>query len=131
MGFKVGDEAIHLSRNVPFDYERRTVTAPNPLARFAHGSRAALSVSFSRRYFPEDGTFVDFGAGTGLLLHQLKQLCPEADLIGIEPYLELQYQESARYVSSFSDLAPHSVDVVGAFEVFEHLSKPALDESLA
>ncbi len=131
MGIKVRHEAIHLSKNVPFNYERRTVTAPNPLARFAHSSRTALSVSFSRRYLPEGGTLVDFGAGTGLLLHQLKQLCPEADLIGIEPYLKLQYQESARYVSSFSDLESQSVDVVGAFEVFEHLSKPVLDEALA
>jgi len=105
----------------PTPYELQTVATPNPLARFSHRSRVVRSLELSRRYLPKGGTFVDFGAGPGLLLHQIRQGDPNATLIGVEPYMVPQYSESARFVTDFAEIPSQSVDLVGAFEVCEHL----------
>ncbi len=115
-------------------YEKQTVNAPNPLVRFSHRSRITRSLDFAKRVLPEKGTFVDFGAGQGLLLHQLRKQFADAQLIGIEPFMELRFPGSARYIRDFSELSTGSVDVVSAFEVCEHLRDDELatfvDESL-
>jgi SAM-dependent methyltransferase len=114
----------------PVSYERQTVNSPNPLARFAHKSRIARSQAIAKRHLPKEGAFVDFGAGTGLLLHQLRQDYPNADLIGIEPFMASSYPGSARYLPSLADLAPLSVDAIGVFEVCEHLNESQIRDFL-
>jgi hypothetical protein len=104
-----------------FSYDDRTVNARNPLARFAHRTRISHSLKLCERYLPATGTLVDFGSGTGLLLHTLRQRIPAADLIGVEPYMVSSYPESARYLPNLSDVGPEGADVIGAFEVCEHL----------
>src|SRR5271165_1307724 len=98
-----------------------TVETPNPLARFAHRTRMARSVALVERYLPPEGALVDFGAGTGLLLHQLRAHFPMADLIGVEPFMAPLYPASARYVAGLGELDSGSVDLICAFEVCEHM----------
>jgi hypothetical protein len=114
-----------------FSYDDRTVNSRNPLARFAHRTRISRSLKLCERYLPPTGTLVDFGAGTGLLLHTLRQRVPTADLIGVEPYMQSRYPESARYVPDLSSVGPDRADVIGAFEVCEHLYEWQLKDFLS
>jgi SAM-dependent methyltransferase len=102
-------------------YAEMTVDSPNPLARYSHRARILRSINTIKRHLDPKGVFVDFGAGTGLLLYTVRQLFPGAELIGVEPHLECLFPGSARYVPSLSDLPDCSVDVIGGFEVCEHL----------
>ena len=74
---------------------------------------------------------MDFGAGSGLLLHELRGRFPAADLIGVEPYMQSSYPGSARYIRDLAELEPGSADLIGAFEVCEHLYEPELQEFLS
>jgi SAM-dependent methyltransferase len=111
-------------------YAEMTVDAANPLVRYSHRARMARSLNVVRRFLGPQGAFVDFGAGTGLLLESVRQLFPRADLVGVEPYMESLYPDSARYVPKLSDLADHSTDLVSAFEVCEHLYENELTDFL-
>lgn len=102
-------------------YDQQTTQHPNPLIRSVHKGRVSRSLSLVERHVPTGGVCVDFGAGTGLLLHTLKHRRPDARLFGIEPYMPCSYPQSAEYVAHLSDLPPKSVDVISAFEVCEHL----------
>jgi SAM-dependent methyltransferase len=107
-----------------------TVESPNPLARFAHRTRMARSLSIVKRYLPYKGSLVDFGAGTGLLLHQIRQQYPAAELFGVEPFMDPLYPTSARYVRALTQLPQRSVDVICAFEVCEHMHESEIREFL-
>jgi SAM-dependent methyltransferase len=102
-------------------YAEMTVDAANPLVRYSHRVRMARSVNTIRRNLSPKGVLVDFGAGTGLLLESVHQIFPDADLIGVEPYMESLYPDSARYVTGLGDLPDCSADVISGFEVCEHL----------
>ena len=81
-------------------YAEMTVDSPNPLARYSHRARILRSINTIKRHLDPKGVFVDFGAGTGLLLYTVRQLFPGAELIGVEPHLECLFPGSARYVPS-------------------------------
>lgn len=102
-------------------YEQQTIQHPNPLIRSVHKGRVSRSLSLIERHVPPAGVYVDFGAGTGLLLHTFKQRRLDARLFGIEPYMPCSYPQSAEYVAHLSDLPPKSVGVISVFEVCEHL----------
>jgi len=102
-------------------YAEMTVDAANPLVRYSHRTRMARTVNTIKRHLGPNGVFVDFGAGTGMLLESVRQIFPEADLIGVEPYMGSLYPDSARYVANLRDLPDRSADVIGGFEVCEHL----------
>jgi len=74
---------------------------------------------------------VDFGAGSGLLLRELRQRLPEADLIGVEPHMPSSYPGSARYVPDLARIGVEAADVIGAFEVCEHLYEEEIQEFLS
>ena len=112
-------------------YDQQTTQHPNPLVRSVHQGRVSRSLSLIERHVPPAGFYVDFGAGTGLLLHTFKQRRPDARLFGIEPYMPCSYPQSAEYVARLSDLPPNSVDVVSAFEVCEHLYPEELTQLAA
>lgn len=112
-------------------YEQQTTRHPNPLIRSVHKGRVSRSLSLIERHLPSAGVYVDFGAGTGLLLHALKQRRPDARLFGIEPYMPCSHPQSAEYVAHLSGLPPKSVDVISAFEVCEHLYPEELAELAA
>jgi hypothetical protein len=111
-------------------YAQMTVDAANPLVRYSHRTRVARSVNSIKRHLGQRGVFVDFGAGTGLLLDSVRQIFPEADLIGVEPYMESQFPDSARYVAGLSDLPDCSANVISGFEVCEHLYDHEINDFL-
>lgn len=101
-------------------YERQTVDSPNPVARFAHRSRAARSVALAEKYLPSRGAVVDFGAGTGLFLRTLGDRRPDSTLYAIEPFMPPAADPRIRYVPDFEALNLQA-DLITAFEVCEHL----------
>ena len=104
-------------------YDRQTIGSPNPLARFAHRSRHRLSLSLVERHAPPGGLVVDFGAGTGEMLHLLGARRPDLQRAAIEPYMQVRH-EGFPHHASLARLEPATVDVLTAFEVLEHLSEP-------
>lgn len=117
-----------MSRKV--SYAQQTYDSPNPLTRFAHRSRYKLSLDLADRLLPKGGSFVDFGAGQGAFLHQFSLRRPDAELVAIEPYMEITFP-NIRRVEAIGKLAAASVDVVAAFEVLEHVTDDQLDDFLA
>lgn len=66
------------------------------------------------------GTVVDFGAGPGLFLHMLGEVRPDVTLVGHDPYMAPTFP-GLHYAESLDSVASHSVNVLTAFEVCEHL----------
>jgi SAM-dependent methyltransferase len=102
-------------------YAEQTLDSPNPITRFAHRSRYRISLDLSDRLLPPGGLMVDFGAGEGAFLDKLGRRRPDAQLLAIEPYMELRFP-NIRQVARLSDVEPGSVDLIGGFEVLEHVS---------
>jgi SAM-dependent methyltransferase len=96
-------------------------------------ARNRLIVSTVRRHFPAAGSFLEIGCGSGIVLAALREVMPELRLVGVELYeegleiarrrlpdaelLELDAREL-----SFED----EFDVVGAFDVIEHIDEDEL-----
>lgn len=110
-------------------YARQTYDSPNPLTRFAHRSRYKLSLDLADRLLPEGGCLVDFGAGEGAFLHQFEQHRSDATLVAIEPIMPITFP-GVRRVESVDMLEDGSVDVLGTFEVLEHVSDAQLEDFL-
>jgi 2-polyprenyl-3-methyl-5-hydroxy-6-metoxy-1,4-benzoquinol methylase len=110
-------------------YEEQTVESSNPLARFAHRARLATAVNLVTRQCEKGGTVLDFGAGPGRFLHMLGEARPDVVLVGYDPYMAPGFPEM-KYVESIETVAAHSVDVLTAFEVCEHLYDHELDDLL-
>jgi 2-polyprenyl-3-methyl-5-hydroxy-6-metoxy-1,4-benzoquinol methylase len=102
-------------------YAEQTLDSPNPITRFAHRSRYRISLDLADRLLPQGGLMVDFGAGEGAFLNKFAQRRPDARLLAIEPYMELRYP-GIDQVAQLAEVAPGSVDLVGVFEVLEHVS---------
>jgi cyclopropane fatty-acyl-phospholipid synthase-like methyltransferase len=111
-------------------YAQQTHDSPNPIARFAHRTRYKVSLELTDRLLPEGGTLVDFGAGEGTFLDKVGHRRPDARLLAIEPYQTIAFPNIAR-VSAMRDIPDQTVDVVGAFEVLEHVTDEQLREFLA
>jgi SAM-dependent methyltransferase len=110
-------------------YEEQTVKSGNPLARFAHRTRMTMAIDLVTRNCARYGTVVDFGAGPGLFLHTLGEQRPDVTLVGHDPYMAPAFPE-VKYAESLAGVTPHSVDVLTAFEVCEHLYANELDALL-
>lgn len=107
-------------------YEEQTIDAANPIVRFAHRRRMALSLEITLRVIPQGGAVADFGAGTGYFLHRLREIRPDLRLHGIEPYMTSVFGD-VRFVPDFASIADRSLDLVTAFEVCEHLRDDEID----
>jgi 2-polyprenyl-3-methyl-5-hydroxy-6-metoxy-1,4-benzoquinol methylase len=110
-------------------YDRQTVNAANPIARFAHRSRVAKSVALAGKYLQPNGTVVDFGAGTGLFLSTLGDKRSDAVLYAIEPFMPPAADPRIRYVPDFEALNLQA-DLITSFEVCEHLFEDEVEQLL-
>lgn len=101
-------------------YDRQTLKTPNPIARFAHHRRYAVTLELVSRLVPQQGRLLDFGCGTGSFLIQLAKLRSGLDLFGFDPesgHVAHQYT----HVSNMQTVPDASMDVVCCFETLEHL----------
>src|SRR5262249_47229663 len=103
---------------------------------FWYRSRAHLVVDVLRRYFPEAGSLLKVGCGTGYMLARIHAAYPSTRLTGFEPHE--QGLTIARECVPEADFAHLDVlelehelefDVVCAFGLLEHLhdDRPALE----
>jgi SAM-dependent methyltransferase len=93
-------------------------------------SRNRLLMWALRRYFPEAKTFMEIGCGTGFVLSGIRQEFPELALSGSEVFSEGLNFASERLpgVELFQMDAKRipfqeQFDVVGAFDVLEHIKE--------
>lgn len=59
-------------------YADYTYKCKNPLRRYSHQRRIAMSLSFIDRYLPKNGSILDFGCADGYMLGQLGPCAPTA-----------------------------------------------------
>jgi SAM-dependent methyltransferase len=95
-------------------------------------SRNRLILWALRRYFPDAQSFFEMGCGTGFVLRGVDRAYPELELAGAEVMpagLEIaktRVPHATLWLADARDFsAPRSFDVVGAFDVLEHLDDDA------
>jgi SAM-dependent methyltransferase len=101
-------------------------------SNFWFRSRNSLIIWALRRYFPQVATFLEIGCGTGFVLSGLKRVFPELQVYGSDIFTEgLAFaQQRAPGLSLFQMDARHipfeaEFDVIGAFDVLEHIEEDA------
>ncbi|HZZ95344.1 MAG TPA: class I SAM-dependent methyltransferase [Usitatibacter sp.] len=105
------------------------------LARLEAGNfwfraRNALVAWALRRYFPDMGSFLEIGCGTGFVLAGVAEAFPEARLVGSEVYsaglrFAAERVPGASFVQMDARRIPYEdeFDVIGAFDVIEHIAE--------
>lgn len=106
-------------------YDKQTLNAVNPIARFSHRSRFTRALHYLNVYTPDRGTVVDFGAGPGAMLSMLGNTRADIKLYAIEPAMPPSIDKRINYIDRL-DQVPGKADVISAFECCEHL----LDQDL-
>jgi SAM-dependent methyltransferase len=93
-------------------------------------ARNRLVVSTLRRHFPEAKSLLEVGSGTGFVLSALHEAFPDMRLVGTELFeegLEIARRRlpDVELVRLDAERLPYDAefDVVGAFDVLEHLRK--------
>lgn len=80
----------------------------------------------------ENGKIGDIGAGFGIFLEELKSIWPKADIMAIEPSIDMAKICNEKKIktidSMLEDVNPieYKFDLLTAFELFEHLHNPLL-----
>lgn len=115
-----------------FNSDHFAKLAKNEERNFWFRSRNRLLVWAMRKYFPTAQSFLEIGCGTGYVLLGMRQACPQMTLAGSEifsaglefaaerlPGVDLFQMDAMRipYQDEF--------DVVGAFDVLEHIEDDA------
>ena len=100
-------------------------------AWFSH--RADLLIWAMNRFFPESSSFLEVGCGTGLLLKAIKLSRPELQVWGGDMHEEglCFAREKLPDVQFFNldareELPLDEVDVIGSFDVLEHIEQDEL-----
>lgn len=109
-------------------YEEQTVNSINPLARFAHRTRMTVATE-RHRSMPRTRNRGGLRRGTGPFLHTLGESRRDITLIGHDKFMAPAFAE-VKYAESLDTVASHSVDVLTAFEVCEHLYPREVDALL-
>ncbi|MDN5858760.1 MAG: class I SAM-dependent methyltransferase [Pseudonocardia sp.] len=115
-------------------YARQTVDAPNPIARFAHRRRIAISLRTASGIVAENASVLDYGCGSGLFLRQLGERRPDIRLLGYDPYFATFSNEPQHGFEAVDDvevIASATVDLMTALETLEHLTDAELVEFIA
>lgn len=93
-------------------------------------SRNRLIVWALQTYFPDANTFLEIGCGTGFVLAEIEQSFPSLSLAGSEIYVSgLNYASTRVKNAAFFQMDARSIpfdnefDVVGAFDVLEHIDQ--------
>lgn len=107
-------------------YQDQTVNTQNPIARYAHRARLRRSIRYASELLRVGGCMLDFGCGTGDFLRAFKAVRPDAALLGYEPFLSPGSEAFVR-ITDMNAVAPGSVDLLGCFEVLEHLTDEQVD----
>lgn len=105
------------------EYEHRTTHSRNPLARLSHRARREEASRLICRYLPSSGAVLDFGCAQGELLRAAREKCPLTRLYGLDPFSPPG--DGYTHLQSPADCDGLSFDVIGAFEVLEHLNPVA------
>lgn len=93
-------------------------------------SRNHLITDAVRRYFPQLGSFLEVGCGTGFVLSGLAQAFPSVDLVGCDALITaLRYARRRLRTSDLYQMDARSLpfvssfDVIGCFDVIEHIEE--------
>jgi 2-polyprenyl-3-methyl-5-hydroxy-6-metoxy-1,4-benzoquinol methylase len=108
------------------DYERQTVDAANPVARFAHRRRLAIARRAVLELVPGSAV-VDWGCGQGRFLSQIADQAPgRYRLTGWDPMQAVRF-DGFEVLTDPHAIEPDSVDMITALEVCEHLGATETD----
>lgn len=110
-------------------YDKQTLNAVNPIARFSHRSRFIRALDYLNVYTPDRGTIVDFGAGPGAMLSMLGNMRADIKLYAIEPAMPRSIDKRINYIDRL-DQVRGEIDVISAFECCEHLLDRDLEDFL-
>lgn len=110
-------------------YDKQTLNAVNPIARFSHRSRFTKALHYLNIYTPNCGTVVDFGAGPGTMLSMLGNARADIKLYAIEPTMPRSPDKRIDYIDRLEQVS-EKIDVISAFECCEHLLEDDLENFL-
>lgn len=110
-------------------YDKQTLNAANPIARFSHRVRFAKALHYLNIYTPHLGTVVDFGAGPGTMLSMLSDIREDIKIYAIEPYMAKSPDNRINYIDRFEQTT-EKIDVISAFECCEHLFEHEIEKFL-
>lgn len=121
------------AQEVGFDAARFELLARIEQEHFWFRSRAALIVWALRRHFPHAQSLLEIGCGTGNVLAAIAQGAASARLAGSEPHaaglaLAARRAPGAELLQMDARRIPYrdEFDVVGAFDVIEHIAEDEL-----
>lgn len=97
-------------------YSDCTVASRSPFRRFSHGARFRVALELLALNPGE--RFLDYGAGDGHMVNLVRKVVPDVEAVGYEPFMQ------GEMISDLSQLRP-GFDVIGCFEVLEHVSDKA------
>lgn len=120
--------------HVDKSYYDRNYNSKNPLRRYAHRTRFKKSIAALE--LNSGSSILDFGAGDGLFLNQIKDIQDDTRLVGYEPYMDAIPESRVRLIKDWSEIdneidSNGNFDYVTCFEVLEHFSPSRQYEALS
>ncbi|MBI5917932.1 MAG: class I SAM-dependent methyltransferase [Nitrosomonadales bacterium] len=121
------------AQNDGFDPELFRRYAQVEAGNFWFTARNALLKREMRRRFPRAGKILEIGCGTGFVLAGIREIFPQAQLSGSDIFTEglgfaAQRVPSAQLLQMDATAIPfrHEFDLIGAFDVLEHIEDDKL-----
>lgn len=126
--------APELAKEAPgYDPHHYDMLATLEAGSFWFQARNALILDAFREYFPKAGNYLEIGCGTGFVLSAISAAYPALDVSGSEIFVEglpfaAQRAPRAQLFQMDARRIPFSAsfDVIGAFDVLEHIEEDVL-----